>query len=247
MRLKPIQNVVAWIYTVMTARLLHGSGDLPQRVRVNGQGQVSIVDVIMNVSFTRDDGTLTKAARQNALTYYERLRSDHPELTTQRVCFKFPGRGQQDTPVACRGGILQIIQLLKGKKAAKFRHNIATLLEKYLDADMGLADDITDRALDAHMASLQAAKSQSTEEVTEKPRRLRSRDSTKEMGEAIKQTGANPKYYGLVNGGVNRAVTGMYTKAYRDVQVNLLTQRGCERGFHRQHAGDDKHYQCFGL
>lgn len=32
---------------------------------------------------------------------------------------------------------------------------------------------------------------------------------------------AAPKYYGLVNRGVNTAVTGMLTKTYREVQVNL--------------------------
>jgi len=53
-----------------------------------------------------------------------------------------------------RNGILQILQLLRGKRAAKFRQNMARLLEKYLDADMGLADDVTDRALQAHMADL---------------------------------------------------------------------------------------------
>ena len=35
-------------------------------------------------------------------------------------------------------GMSRIIQMLKGKKAAKFRHNMASLLEKYLDADMVL-------------------------------------------------------------------------------------------------------------
>jgi len=60
--------------------------------------------------------------------------------------------------------MLRIIQLLKGKKAAHFRHHMATLLEKYLDADMGLADDITDRALQAHMADLKAAKGSNAED-----------------------------------------------------------------------------------
>ncbi|KAL3144234.1 hypothetical protein ABBQ32_14188 [Trebouxia sp. C0010 RCD-2024] len=40
--------------------------------------------------------------------------------------------------------MLRIIQLLRGKKAATFRQSMADLLEKYLDADMGLADDMTD-------------------------------------------------------------------------------------------------------
>ena len=71
--------------------------------------------------------------------------------------------------------MLRIIQLLKGKKAAKLRQSMACLLEKYLDADMGLADDITDRALQAHMADLKAAKERSAEDGGEIPR-LKSRD-----------------------------------------------------------------------
>ncbi|KAL0040252.1 hypothetical protein WJX77_001521 [Trebouxia sp. C0004] len=130
----------------------------------------------MNVCFTKDDGSLTNSARSNALTYYRRLQSEHQELTTACVSYKFPGRGQQETPVAGKNGILQILQLLKGKKAAKFKQNLATLLEKYLDADMGLADDITDRALQAHMADLQAAKDIGTDHGSEVPR-LKSRDS----------------------------------------------------------------------
>jgi len=123
--------------------------------------------------------------------------------------------------------MLRIIQLLKGKKAAHFRHHMATLLEKYLDADMGLADDITDRALQAHMADLKAAKEDGGAEIP----RLKSRDSTKELGQVIKQMGAATKYYGLFNGGVNTAVTGMPTKTYRDVQVNLKPREAAREAF----------------
>lgn len=56
--------------------------------------------------------------------------------------------------MAGRNGVLQTLQLLRTKKAAKLRQSMATLLEEYLDADMGLADDITDRALQAHMADM---------------------------------------------------------------------------------------------
>ena len=49
---------------------------------------------------------------------------------------------------------LLITKLLRGKRASKFRESIAGLVEQYLDADMGLADDITDRALQAHMPDL---------------------------------------------------------------------------------------------
>ena len=126
--------------------------------------------------------------------------------------------------------MLRIIQLLKGKKAAQFRQNMATLLEKYMDADMGLADDITDRALQAHMADLKAAKGSNAEGSGEIPR-LKSRDSTKELGQAIKQIGAAPKYYGLFNGGVNTAVTGMPTRQYREVQINLRPKEAAREAF----------------
>lgn len=126
--------------------------------------------------------------------------------------------------------MLRIIQLLKGKKTAKFRHTMASLLEKYLDADMGLADDITDRAPQAHMADLKTAKKPGTEDAGE-ILRLKSRDSTKELGQVIKQIGATPRYYGLFNGGVNTAVTGMPTKACREIQVNLGVREAAREAF----------------
>ena len=79
---------------------------------------------------------------------------------------------------------------------------------------MGLADDITDRALQAHMADLKAAKGSDAEGSSGIPS-PQSRDSTKNLGQAVKQIGAAPKYSGLFNGSVKAAaVTGMPTKQY---------------------------------
>lgn len=226
-------NTICVIYENMQnimVRTLVGSQSLPHNVRINDKGQISVVDVIMNVCFTQNDGSLTNSARSNALTYYKRLLLEHEELNTNCVGFKFPGRGQQKTPVAGKNGVLQILQLLRGKKAAKFRQSMATLLEQYLDADMGLADDITDRALQAHMADLRAAKNANKDDTGEIPR-LKSRDSTKELGSIIKQIGAPPKYFGLFHGGVNTAVTGMPTKKYREVQINLRPKEAAREAF----------------
>ena len=146
--------------TTCVANYLGGaSSDLPRRVRVTPDGKmVSIIDVITVISFTHDDGRLKSSAQKNASDYNKILIRDHPEVSTLQRNFKFAGQGQRETPVAGRNGMLRIIQLLRGKKAATFRQSMADLLEKYLDADMGLADDITDRALDAHMADLEAKK-----------------------------------------------------------------------------------------
>ena len=103
--------------TIMV-RTLAGSQGLPHNVRIKQKGQISVVDVIMNVCFTQNNGSLTNSARSNALTYYKRLQSEHEEVNTLCVNFKFRGRGQQETLVAGKNGILQILQLLRGKKAA---------------------------------------------------------------------------------------------------------------------------------
>ena len=125
------------------------------------------------------------------MSHYNRLATEYEEVKSASLHFKFSGQGQRETPVAGRNGMLRNVQVLKGKKAAKFRHNMASLLEKYL------ADDITDRALQAHMADLEAA----------------------------------PNYYGLFNGGVNTAVTGMPTKVYRGTQVNLRPREAAREAF----------------
>ncbi|KAL3158965.1 hypothetical protein ABBQ32_011363 [Trebouxia sp. C0010 RCD-2024] len=207
------------------------SNQLPANVRITPDGKmVSVIDIIMVVSFTDDSGRLKKSAQKNASDYNKILLRDHPDVSLLQRNFRFSGQGQRDTPVAGRKGILQIIQLLRGKKASKFRESIAGLVEQYLDADMGLADDITDRALQAHMADLRAAKGSNAEDSGEIPR-LKSRDSTKELGSIIKQIGAAPKYYGLFHGGVNTAVTGMPTKKYREVQVNLRPKEAAREAF----------------
>ena len=81
-------------------RTLNGSGELPYGVRINAKGEISVLDVMLNACFTEDNGSLTSSARSNALTYCKRLLSEHGELNTNCVNYKFPGRGQQETPVA---------------------------------------------------------------------------------------------------------------------------------------------------
>ncbi len=49
-------------------RTLTGSDELPHNVRINPRREISVVDVIMNVCFTQDNGSLTASARPNALT-----------------------------------------------------------------------------------------------------------------------------------------------------------------------------------
>ncbi|KAK9831029.1 hypothetical protein WJX74_000601 [Apatococcus lobatus] len=51
------------------------------------------------------------------------------------------------------------------------------------------------------------------------------------MCQAVKEANVPPKYYGLMNGGVNQAITGMPTKVYRGVQVNLKPKEAAREAF----------------
>jgi prophage antirepressor-like protein len=57
----------------------------------------------------------------NAKNVYDRLAASNLELTTICSKFKFPGRGQRDTPVATEEGIYQILMLCPGQRGAEFR------------------------------------------------------------------------------------------------------------------------------
>ena len=131
---------------------------------------------------------------------------DHPEVSLLRGNFCFTGQGQRDTPVAWTKGHFLNHSVAKRQKASKFR----------------------DRALQAHMTDLKAAKGASTDHSAGIPR-LKSKDSTKELGSVIKQVGAAPEYYGLLNGGVNTAV--MPTKTKRKVQVILRPKEAAREAF----------------
>ena len=154
--------------------------------------------------------------------------------------FEFTEQGQRQTPVTGRKGVMPIIQLLRGKRAAKFRERTAELVEKYKEADMGLADDITDRAWDAAVRDARHCNEQrerqadhhaSTDEGTELHKRIKSRDSAKTLGAALEAMGADKICYGVMKGGVNQAVAGMPTKTYRRVQVNLRPKEAAREAF----------------
>jgi prophage antirepressor-like protein len=64
----------------------------------------------------------------NAKNVYDRLAASNLELTTICSKFKFPGRGQRDTPVATEEGIYQILMLCPGQRGAEFRSWAAGIL-----------------------------------------------------------------------------------------------------------------------
>ena len=94
--------------------------------------QASIYDVISAV---------TGLNSNHAGKAYRDLTARYPEVHSPGVNFRFPGRGQRDTPVANVRGIVEIIMLLPGQQAARVRRQAAELLCRYLGGDVALVDE----------------------------------------------------------------------------------------------------------
>jgi hypothetical protein len=124
-----------------------------QQIRTTADGQFSVFDVL--VAF----GAADKSS--NAKTVLDRISVRYPEVTTICSNFKFPGRGQRETPVASEEGIYQILMLCPGNRAAEFRKWAAGIIadpDKALDhavrryKRMGWSDKQIQARLDGKVA-----------------------------------------------------------------------------------------------
>lgn len=98
---------------------------------------VSVYDLIMAI--TGHDSC-------HVNTYFTRMCKSFPEVNTICVNFRFPGQGQRSTPVTDARGMVTIINLLPGPRAAQFRVSTAELLVRYLGGDKTLIDEINSNA-----------------------------------------------------------------------------------------------------
>ena len=85
---------------------------------------------------------ITGCSAQNCSTVYQRLSDAFPAVLTNISNFKFPGRGQRDTPVIDAHGIVEIIMVLPGRAAARVRRAAADVMVRYLGRDPGLVEEI---------------------------------------------------------------------------------------------------------
>lgn len=89
------------------------------KVRATADKRFSVYDVL--VAF----GVTDKA---NCRNVFSRITSKYPEVLTKCINFKFPGRGQRQTPVATEEGMYQILMLCPGKRGAEFRAWVADII-----------------------------------------------------------------------------------------------------------------------
>ena len=95
--------------------------------------RVSIVDVAMAV---------TGKPQHDAAQDFRRLSTQYTEVGATCSHYRFPGRGQRDTPVADVRGIVEIVMLLPGRQAARIRRQAAELLCRFLGGDLELVDEV---------------------------------------------------------------------------------------------------------
>ena len=95
---------------------------------------ISVIDVVQ---------VITGMAKNNAGNYFERMKTAHPEVSTNCRNYRFPGRGQRLTPViADTRGLIELILVLPGRHAAAVRRQAAALLVRYLGGDLALIDEV---------------------------------------------------------------------------------------------------------
>ena len=95
--------------------------------------RVSVYDLI---------AAITDQTPKTAFMKFSRIKESHLEVSTICGNFKFPGSGQKDTPVTNARGVVVIMNLLSGEKAAKFRLASADIIVRYLGGDETLIGEI---------------------------------------------------------------------------------------------------------
>ena len=107
-------------------------------IRCTEAGQPSVFDMIRVIG-----------GKKSPREAWKRLCEQYPEVVARCDGFKFPGRGQQVTPVASdKEAAYYILGLLPGAAGKTYREQAANLFVRYLNADTSLAADIVSRSED---------------------------------------------------------------------------------------------------
>ncbi len=132
---QPRRSAMSQAIPDLLVRMMDVTDDSVQRVRKTAEvpPRVSIYDVI---------GLITGYTASNSAHMYDRLVVQFPEVCATCTNFKFPGRGQRDTPVTDAEGIVSIIMLLPGRAAAVARQSAANVLVRYLGGDLTLVREV---------------------------------------------------------------------------------------------------------
>lgn len=109
----------------------------------DGNKKISVLDVIGVIMGT-----------SNPRMTWLRLQSQYQEVVSDIDYVKFAGKGSRETPATDIATIIQIINVLTGPRAARFRMAGAKVLVRVLGGDPSLIDEINDNV--EHMTNVKA-------------------------------------------------------------------------------------------
>lgn len=116
----------------MTKPILTIVPELGAKIRRTEDGRCSVYDLI------------GAAGKGNPRDAWKSLIEEYPEVVGKTDNFKFPGRGQKETPVTDLEGWFYILGLLPGAMGKKYREEAAQLVTRYVQGDVTLAAEVAD-------------------------------------------------------------------------------------------------------
>lgn len=101
------------------------------KIRVTPNGEVSVIDALKACGISQPYHAWKKIKKQLCSPVHD---------------WKFPGERQRQTPVANKEQLMQVLMLSpKAQKTDQFREWASSILVRYLDGDVSLAEEIFDR------------------------------------------------------------------------------------------------------
>ena len=128
-----------------------------------------------------------------------RIYEEYPELKDDVKFVQFNGQGQRQTPVMNSQAFIELVQVLPGKTAARFRRKGAAVLARYLRGDVTLIPEIAGNAANTSAATeLFPAPSDHTNRLF----RIQRLEAERHAGASIGDFGYQPCVY-VLNARVN--------------------------------------------
>lgn len=100
-------------------------------IRITPDKMASVYDIIKAFNTTVNERKTWSDVKKN-----------HFVGVTKSYTYTFPGKGQNKTPVLDSKGVIQLIMVLPGSKAASCRKEFADIIVRYLGGDLSLCYDV---------------------------------------------------------------------------------------------------------
>lgn len=170
-------------------------------VRITPDGKFVAVDVVKALGL--------KAPKRG----WQNIKESYPELVAEIGTYSF-GAGRPPE-VLTEKGLLKLLMVAGGPKAAEFREWAATQLQRIAKGDITLADEIANRNGNARDLEWLGARSLA-------------RSSVLDLNSAVAAAGCSQKVYPKLHDGNNVAVTGMTAEEIKSERGVKQTRDGLD-------------------